>query len=539
MHFTSFFMLPTIRWYEPALANVVLFLIFSCTPAHAQEALSSPSQSSESAPASNAAVGVTNFFRGIGQSINNAVSGNGDKLVILDLVPGVYQKSNEAIGEEKDLNENRITRGILSLPDFTNYANTVLAKLKSASQIEEIPGQVIVVANDQLDAGATADGNIFISSGYLRELKSEDQLAALLGHELAHVLLKHHDSNAFSRIQKQISTLALTGMSLRNALEKSSGGAVGSNSLSPGQKEVLQQMELLISVNDGALSPAWARRQERQADRLGMDLMIKAGYSYQDGFIPWLEMVAKWDAIQNEKKLENDKKKMAAMESMMATTKFEDSLKQGLKFTLNDVKGQLSASHDGGENRLNDIDAYFIKVYNEKVPQVSLTIKPLLQARNRSEVLPVITAYSLIFQARSLLGEQKYSQAQALLKPLLAPKSPVGSHALPNQLMFEALRGMGHRKEAEFYLSKSLQSDNSVWEAYDSAATYYKDNGNIAGIAKVGQDAFQRFSGAPSAYPRLIALYNRNGLTKEMNVALGECMFKQADKRDLCTAAAK
>ena len=538
MSFTTTLSLPQARLCATVAAQVAMLLIFPLAPAHAQESAESVPQSSEKPPASALGGRIGGFFSNLNQSINNVVTGSRDRPLILELVPGVYTKSNEAIGEDTDINENRITRGLLSVPGFTNYANTVLAKLKSASQMEQIPGQVIVVANDQMDAGATADGNIFISSGYVQELKSEDQLAALLAHELAHVLLKHHDSNAFSRIQKQISTFTLTGMSIRNALDKSTGGAV-SNTLSPGQKDVLQQMELLIKVSDIALHPAWARRQESQADRLGMDLMIKAGYSYQDGFIPWLEAVAKWDAIQSEKQAEDSKKRQAVMQSMMAGAKFEDSLKQGLNFAMNEVKGQLSASHDGGENRLKEIDDYFIKAYKETVPHVAPTIKPLEQARNRPDVKPVITAYSQVFQARSLLGDQKYAQAQTILRPLLAPKSPISSHALPNQLMFEAIRGLGRKKEAELYLVKSLQSDNSVWEVYDSAATYYKDNGNVAGIPKVGQEAFQRFSGAPSAYPKLIALYHRNGLTNEMNLALMECMFKQADKRDLCTAATK
>ncbi len=132
----------------------------------------------------------------MGNKINETITGSRDKQQFLDLVPGPYQASKEAIGEQKDIDENRITRGILSVPSFTNYATTVLEKLKRASAVEQVPGQVIVVANDQMDAGATADGNIFISSGYIRELKNEDQLAALLAHELSHVLLKHHDSNA-------------------------------------------------------------------------------------------------------------------------------------------------------------------------------------------------------------------------------------------------------------------------------------------------------------------------------------------------------
>lgn len=506
------------------------------TPADSTQA--SGATPGAAAPTGSAGNGIGGFFSGLGDKINQTITGSRDKPQFLDLAPGAYQASTEAIGEQKDIDESRITRGVLSVPGFTNYANSVLEKLKRASLVEQVPGQVIVVANDQMDAGATPDGNIFISSGYIRELKNEDQLAALLAHELSHVLLRHNDSNAFLRAQKQISTYANVGMNIRNAVDKSTGGAA-SNVLTPGQKEVLQHMELLISVSDIALHPAWGRRQEAEADRLGMDLMIKAGYSYQDGMIPWLETVAKWDAIQDAKKAELFKKQQDSIQALMVGGKFEDSVKQGLGFALNDIKGQLSASHEGGDKRINDLDAYFIKAYNETVPKVKPTIAPFEQARNKPDVKPVLTDYSTVFQARNLIADKKFAEAQGLLKPVLGPRSQIAGHALPNQLMFEALRGLGRRKEAEMYLSKSLQSDNSVWSVYDSAATYFKDQGNDDAVIQVGKNAFVRFSGAPSAYPRLVALYKRNGLTKNMNDVMSECALRQADKRDQCMAATR
>lgn len=517
-------------------ARLLLPLLFSAV--HAESNVNTTPPASEAAPAAAAesSGGIGGFFSTLGNKINQTVTGSRDKPQMLELAPGIYQKSNEAIGEQKDIDENRITRGVLSVPSFTTYANTVLGKLKTASTVEQVPGQVIVVANDQMDAGATADGNIFISSGYIRELKNEDQLAALLAHELSHVLLRHHDSNAFSRVQKQISTLTSLGMGFRNAIDKSTGGAA-SNLLSPDQQKILQQMELVISVTDIALSPAWGRRQEAEADRLGMDLMVKAGYSYQDGFIPWLEAVAKWDAIQDQKKAQLFQQQQTSMQALISGGKFDESLKQGLTFAFNDVKGQLSASHEGGDKRLGDMDAYYIKAYHETVPQAAPTVKPFELVRNKPDVKLVLADYSKVFQARSFVSDQKYNDAFAMLKPLLAPKSQIAGHALPNQLMFETLRGLGRRKEAEGYLAKSLQSDNSVWAAFDSAATYYKDQGNADAIAKVGQGAFQRFSGAPSAYPKLIALYKRNGLTQNMNTVMTECALKQADKRDQCVAA--
>jgi tetratricopeptide (TPR) repeat protein len=538
MSVASFF--HRLRVHRAILAAAVILPPLWFSAANAETSIDSVPQVTDLAPASASRLGtgIGGFFNSLGSSINQVVTSGRDKQQILDLVPGLYQTSNEAIGEQKDIDESRITRGVLSVPSFTNYANGVLERLKTVSTVEKVTGQVIVVANDQMDAGSTADGNIYISSGYVRELKNEDQLAALLAHELSHVLLRHHDSNAFSRVQKQISSLTGMGMSFRNAIDKSTGG-VASNVLSQDQQKILQQMELMISVTDIALSPAWGRRQEAEADRLGMDLMIKAGYSYQEGFIPWLEAVAKWDADQEQKKAEILQSQQQSMQALISNGKLDESLKQGLDFAFNDIKGQLSKSHEGGDKRLGDIDAYYIKAYNEKVPQVAPTTKPFEQARNIPDVKSVLADYSKVFEARSFVSRQNYVDGQAILRPLVGTKSQISGHALPNQLMFEILRGLGRSKEAEAYLVKSLQSNNSVWSVYDSAATYYKDQGNTAAIAKVGQDAFRRFSGAPSAYPRLIALYKRNGLTENMNSVVTECALKQADKRDQCLAAAK
>lgn len=520
------------------LAVSFLMMQAMSTTTRAQDVPLAPTSSSISEEPVAKEEGLGGFFGKVAQSIDNAITGSRDTLQIEELNPGIYEKSNEAIGDEKDIEESRITRGLLSVPSFTNYANEVLGKLKTVSKVEKVPGQIIVVANDQLDAGSTADGNIYLSSGYIRELKCEDELAALLAHELAHVLLKHHDSNAFSRVQKQISTLAIAAMSVRNALDKASGGGA-SNTLTPGQNDAIRKMELLIKLNDNALHPAWNRRQESEADRLGMDLMIRAGYSYQDGLLSWLEAVAKWDEILAKKKAEDALKKQAALQAMIESGKLDDSTRQGLTFAFDQVMGQLAATHEEGETRMNDIDAYFIKVYKEKVPKATANRNSYQAASGKQDVKPIIDAYSKVYEARNLVADRKYDQALRILKPLLAPKSLIGSHALPNQLMFEASRGSGRSKDAELYLARSLKSEHAVWEVYDSAATFQKDRGDLVAVRKVGQSAFQKFAGAPSAYPKLIALYRRNGLSQDMTFTLSQCLLNQPEKRDQCIEASK
>ena len=477
------------------------------------------------------------FLGKIGQSLSSFANAKRDKFQIDDLKAGAYEKSNEAIGEAKDIDEKRITHGLLELPSFTQYANGVLDKLKLASGVEQIPGKILIAANDQLDAGSTPDGNIFISSGYIRDIKSEDQLAALLAHELSHVLLRHHDTNVIGRIQKQASGLLLYGVAMRTTLEKAGGGAT-SNLLSPSEKDALMKLELLIKLNDMGLQPAWGRRQEAEADRLGMDLMIKAGYSYT-GMLDWLEMVAEWDKKQAQIKAAQTQSKHDAIQALMASGKLDESVKQGVDTAINGLVSQLSNAHDDGEMRLEDIDGYFVSAYKEKVPQVALQTKPMKSAKERPDVRVVMNGYQTIFAARNSVRNLKFDDAIKALTPLVDRSTALSNEALPNQLMFEAYRAKGRQKEAERYLNKSLVTSNPVWDVYDSAALYFKDRGDLNQVEKVGKVAFDRFSGAPSAYPKLIALYRNAGLVQAKDAVLAECILKQADRRDQCMAAAQ
>ena len=193
------------------LLALPLTLVMPHFSAHSQEPATGAVPPTANVPDTQIGKGIGNFLSGLGKSISNTVSGERDTLQFNDLKPGIYIKSSEAIGDEQDLKEARITKGLLSVPSFTKYANEVLDRIKAATPLQQVPGSVYVVANEQLDAYSTADGNIFISGGYLRSITTEDQLAALLAHELSHVLLRHHDTNFIGRAQKQVSSFTTTG----------------------------------------------------------------------------------------------------------------------------------------------------------------------------------------------------------------------------------------------------------------------------------------------------------------------------------------
>ncbi|MBL0943747.1 MAG: M48 family metalloprotease [Hydrogenophaga sp.] len=472
--------------------------------------------------------------------LGNLLGGDRSKPQLDDLKPGAYTPSNEAIGEARDLAEMQVSRGLVPLEAFTAYANGVLDRLKAASGQTGVPGQVYVVASGALDAGATADGNIYLSVAYLRSLKNEDQLAALLAHELAHVLLRHHDSNVFTRAQKQFSTYLTVGMGARNALEAIGNGSSAAKAvLTPNQLKVLGQLEVMIKLSDLALSPAWSRGQEREADRMGMDLLVRAGYSYEAGLLPWLEMVAQWDETQRTRAAEQTAQKQAALDTLFASGKLDQGLKQTLDLGAIQVVNVLSATHDDGRKRLDDLDAYLVKVYKENLPAAKPTVQPFEAVVSRPAVKAVTEGYARLFEVRDLLARNDTARATAQLTPLLARNSALADHALPNTLMYEALKAAGKRREAEPYLVRATRANPTWWEVYETLALYEKERGNRERTRQLGQAAFEKFSRAPSAYPRLVGLYRLSGLNDDMQRVVVECKLKQADMRERCDEAAR
>lgn len=522
----------------PRTALPLMLALALCLPALAQQGgdPTDPANRTGTAPAPGGEAPAP--IKAIGGFLGGLLGGDKNKPQIDELKSGAYTKSNEAIGEERDLAEMEVSRGVVPMEGFTTYANVVLDKLKAASGLTQIPGQVHVVASGELDAGATADGNVYLSVAYLRSLKNEDQLAALLAHELAHVLLKHHDSNVFTRTQKQLSSMLAVGMGTRNALDAIGGQRAASAALTPSQQKALGELEVMIKFSDLALHPAWSRRQESEADRLGMDLMVRAGYSYFAGLVPWLEMVAQWDDLRAQRLAEQQARKQETLNTLFASGQLDQGLKQTLDMGAGQIIGALSRTHEDGQQRLSDINAYFENVYKKEVPKVAPRVQPFEAVINRPAVKGIADGYTKVFEARDLLVKGEPGPAAALLTPLVR-SGPLAQHALPNTLMVEALKATGKRREAEAHLARAPRWTPTTWEVYETAAIFEKDRGKRDAARQIGKTAFDRFSRAPSAYPRLIALYRRSGLPEDAQRVLGECKLVQADMRERCDEAAR
>ena len=135
------------------------------------------------------------------------------------------------------------------------YVQSIGESLALKSHRPELVYRFTVLDSPDINAFALPGGYIYINRGLMSYLSSEEELAAVLGHEIGHVTARHS--------VRQYSQAQLMGI-LSTAVEINSGRTAGN----------------LANLASGALLSGYGRDMELEADDLG------AQYIYQEGYSP-------------------------------------------------------------------------------------------------------------------------------------------------------------------------------------------------------------------------------------------------------------
>jgi predicted Zn-dependent protease len=155
---------------------------------------------------------------------------------------------------------------------------TALARQLPA-QAQGVNWETAVFANKEPNAFALPGGKVGVNTGIFTVAKSQDQLAAVLAHEIGHVVERHHDE----RITRQMG--ASGAVQLLGAL----AGDYGSLATQGGS----------LLAQTGFLLPG-SRAQESEADVVGQRLMAEAGFDPAQAVNLWQNMIAAGGGRQPE-----------------------------------------------------------------------------------------------------------------------------------------------------------------------------------------------------------------------------------------------
>lgn len=156
------------------------------------------------------------------------------------------------------------------LPDsaWQSYITEIGTRIVAVCDRKDIDYHFTVIESDVVNAFAAPGGYVYFYTGLLRSMDNEAELAAVMAHEISHVVARH----GIKRLQASL------GVALAYEL------VFGKK-----QSEVLATA---VNVGMGLAFADYSRDNEREADNFGIYYMVKAGYDPQ-GAIGMFEQLAK------------------------------------------------------------------------------------------------------------------------------------------------------------------------------------------------------------------------------------------------------
>ncbi len=134
--------------------------------------------------------------------------------------------------------------------------------------------EVVVFRDETLNAFALPGKKIGVHTGLIKLVDNQSQLAAVMGHEVGHVLARHSNE----RLSHQVAVK--TGMTLAQAV------AVPQSQLGQAALGLLG-----VGAEYGVILP-FSRTHESEADMIGLSLMAKAGFDPRESAKLWVKMGA-------------------------------------------------------------------------------------------------------------------------------------------------------------------------------------------------------------------------------------------------------
>ncbi len=333
---------------------------------------------------------------------------------------------------------------------INEYVRKVLKRITSKIYDLPFPIKLYVIKDSSINAFAAPAGYIFINTGLIIHMDNEDELAAILAHELAHVRQRHLAKNI--ERSKYLTAASLVGIL--------AGILIGNPALS---------QAISLSSIAGAQTAAlrYSRENERDADKLGLNFLIRAGYS------PY-GMVNAFEKIKQSMKLSG----VVTPPPYMLT---HPGLEERIRY-IKDMISFLSKSRSFNKPKKHDIEYLKIKTltearYGDSPYSVLQDLK--FQEKIKEFNFCVLQLGKLIIYSK--IGQ--FDKAKAILKSqCFDPSDPIWDREAGifffltkdfSKAEFYLKRAVDHKPDdviAIFYLARVLKYKKD----YDLAISYLK-----------------------------------------------------------------
>lgn len=173
----------------------------------------------------------------------------------------MYERSNKSYKETLATINNRLVENAQPLCDYTEYTSCFF--------------QTIYEDDDTINAYASEGYKITIHRGLLQYLKNNDEIAAVVAHEMGHHLARHNQEKQ----QNAVAGAAVTGILAAVLLGEANANNPYYTSYQ--QQQDSQTIENMMNMGAQVGLISYSKEQEREADLLAAYMLSRAGYNLQ------------------------------------------------------------------------------------------------------------------------------------------------------------------------------------------------------------------------------------------------------------------
>ena len=315
---------------------------------------------------------------------------------------------------------NTFTRTFITDNTLQDYVNSIGRKVVPQylrtlpiDHPDHIDFKYYLVDDESMNASAFPNGTVVIHTGLLKSMSNEAQLAAVIGHEIAHVTQKHQSKNYRNRKSWKTITEVLT---VATVVGGPTSSAQNNRSNQMTRMSATNQRGQPPRTTSGSLPIAflnilsemytseYSRSQEMQADRIGLRYMYDAGYDPREASNFWKKLAQD----------ESDAKRDVAATNMMMQM-MDEPTKGTEKSVPPEKRESIYASHPRSRDRFNHVSfllstAYATTDLSKAIVNAEQHQRMLSLLRGKSSYKPTIASPSSGKPARTRSSTAKRSK---------------------------------------------------------------------------------------------------------------------------------
>jgi len=444
-------------------------------------------------------------------------------------------------------------QGFVPSPTLEAYANHVLAKVLAGVTLPaSFRPQVRVLAAPEFQALCTPDGTIVLTVGLLEHLDNEDQLAFILGHEVSHAIYRHHEKDWAKKSQYYA---VMNGAAIQQISDAATMAGANGSDVAMGLNLAMHISKLSAHV----LGPQMSANQEDEADALGFDLMVKAGYN-PDAASQVMDKLAEQEA-------EAARAAKAAKDAEKASRHGSSG---GGGFSLGNIMGAVSGamsgdwktlavfafdaavdnmsdeavSHHPAPERKKMVSDYAFKQYRDTLPVAPTALPwqaPTKKDKDGLAMQAVLTHYGAAEDAAAYIADPTQgTDAKARADVTRSSTLPTTDHAYTQFVAYEYYDKAGQKPQSEAALVRAANGPEASWEVYSRLIDIHMARNDFPGALRLMDQAGVKFEDSPVLLPKHIQIYAAQGDFASARGLLPKCKSYDIDELyDACKKAAQ